>query len=249
MKSTTLQSSLFVAECTSEPEHTLRIQSKEASPSDQNILFAHQAAANQNAEVPNQALAASAEAWIREQSKHEWQGSSMEYLARHSHSFRYAASFLPPPFDTRISDIYAFCRFTDDLVDKSDTQDARVLIDRLNAWSDLAQEAYAGKKTGLPFIDGALSAMGKEGIPYRYASELIQGVGMDLTCHRYTTVAELEVYTYRVAGVVGLWLTEMTGQRHPQVLRYATDLGHAMHSPIFCAMWAKTCAWEEFTCP
>jgi 15-cis-phytoene synthase len=166
--------------------------------------------------------------WLKNLAAKEWKGNSMDYLARHSHSFRYAAHFLPPPYDSRIADIYAFCRFTDDLVDRADSVDGVTLELRLNEWKGLAWLAYNGITTDLPMLDQPLGEMGRLNIPFRYASELIDGVRMDLTLHRYTSWQDLQVYTYRVAGVVGQWLTELVGIHDPKILNYAADLGHAM---------------------
>jgi 15-cis-phytoene synthase len=166
--------------------------------------------------------------WLKNLAAQEWTGNSMGYLARHSHSFRYAARFLPPPYDSRIADIYAFCRFTDDLVDRAEGIAGVTLELRLREWKSLAWLAYNGIATDLPMLDKPLGEMGRLNIPFRYASELIDGVGMDLTLHRYTSLPDLEVYTYRVAGVVGQWLTELVGIRDAKVLTYAADLGHAM---------------------
>lgn len=166
--------------------------------------------------------------WLNDLSQREWRGNSKEYLARHSHSFRYAAQFLPPPMDEAVADIYAFCRFTDDLVDRSEINDAGILDERLAEWKRLAFAAYSGMQTGIPFLDRAMRDMSHQGISFHYADELIEGVRMDLTRHRYATMQELKLYTYRVASVVGLWLTERVGQRDPEVLKHAADLGHAM---------------------
>ena len=51
---------------------------------------------------------------------------------------------------------------------------------------------------------------------------------MDLTHLRYRSLDELRVYSYRVASVVGGWLTELFGVRDPWVLDRAFALGHAM---------------------
>lgn len=166
-------------------------------------------------------------AWLRAQSDTLSTETSMEYLARHSHSFRYAARFLPPPFDTHVADVYAFCRFTDDLVDGS-TLPVPELRARLSDWRRLAQQAHRGVPTGFALLDRPLIDMGRRGIPFDYASELIAGVAMDLEPRRYATLAELDLYSYRVASVVGLWLTRLVGVNDPQVLKRAADLGHAM---------------------
>ena len=64
--------------------------------------------------------------------------------------------------------------------------------------------------------------------PFGYAEELIEGMRMDVRGVEYGTVAELRLYTYRVASVVGLWMTELFGIRDPWLLDRAAALGHAM---------------------
>jgi phytoene synthase len=149
-------------------------------------------------------------------------------LSRHSRSFRFAARFLSGPEARRIAEIYAFCRFTDDLVDKAEGVPAGELEARLDRWLALAEAAYAGTRTGSPLLDGPIGAMGRAGIPFAYARALVDGMRMDLRPRRYATLAELELYTYRVAGVVGQWLTERAGISDPWTLARAADLGHAM---------------------
>jgi len=166
--------------------------------------------------------------WLQELAEREACSNSMEYLAKHSHSFRYAARFLPSPLNTLVADIYAFCRFTDDLVDKADIQDCRELSARLDQWKNLAADAYDGKASGLSLLDNPIMEMSRRNIPFTYADELIEGVRMDLSSVRYATINHLELYTYRVASVVGLWLTELVGINDPKILKFASDLGHAM---------------------
>jgi phytoene synthase len=150
------------------------------------------------------------------------------YLSLHSRSFRFATRFLPPREGRRIAEIYAFCRFTDDLVDKSPDLAPAEIASRLDEWESLARQAHAGATTGLRFLDLPLGRMGREGISFSHAAELIEGMRMDISPRPFATMAELETYTYRVAGVVGQWLTEMAGVRNPWVLACAADLGHAM---------------------
>lgn len=165
--------------------------------------------------------------WLRAHADALETETSMEYLARHSHSFRYAARFLPPPLDTQVADVYAFCRFTDDLVDGSDLP-VPELRARLRDWERLARQAYDGTPSGFTLLDRPLLDMGRRGIPFAYAADLIAGVGMDLEPRRFATLAELDVYSYRVASVVGLWLTRLVGVDDARVLARAVDLGHAM---------------------
>lgn len=166
--------------------------------------------------------------------------SSLDYLARHSHSFRYAARFLPRPYDGLVADVYAFCRFTDDLVDGDTRTPPAELRARLGDWKRLAEQAHAGVPSGIPLLDKPLMEMGRRGIPFAYAAELIAGMEMDLReegegegaggalTRRYDDLAALDLYGYRVASVVGLWLTRLVGVHDEQVLARAAEMGQAM---------------------
>jgi phytoene synthase len=51
---------------------------------------------------------------------------------------------------------------------------------------------------------------------------------MDLSPVEYADAAALRIYSYHVASVVGLWLTERFGIHDPWVLERAAAMGHAM---------------------
>jgi len=178
-------------------------------------------------------------AWLQRMAAGMADETPMEYLARNSHSFRYAARFLPKPYDALVAEVYAFCRFTDDMVDRDTVSGADELHARLADWRRLAQAAYAGVPSGFALLDKPLMEMGRRGIPFDYASDLIDGVAMDLPPEgseregrtgeiRYATLEELDAYSYRVASVVGLWLTRLVGVHETAVLERAAALGHAM---------------------
>lgn len=183
-------------------------------------------------------------AWLSAMTADMADETPMEYLARNSHSFRYAARFLPKPYDTLVAEVYAFCRFTDDMVDRDTVSSAEELHARLADWRRLAHAAYTGVPSGFALLDKPLVEMGRRGIPFDYASDLIDGVAMDLPpvgsmnginaatsttfSRRYATLEELDAYSYRVASVVGLWLTRLVGVHDAAVLERATALGHAM---------------------
>ncbi len=166
--------------------------------------------------------------WLRALAAAEGVVKPVSYLARHSRSFRFASRFLPGPRALEVAEIYAFCRFTDDIVDREDAGDTDVREARLDDWLRLSRLAYAGECTGLPLLDRPLGAMARSGVPFTYVSELVEGMRMDLRHAPYRTLADLDVYTYRVAGVVGQWLTELCGIRNPWALARAADLGEAM---------------------
>src|SRR5699024_2072018 len=146
-------------------------------------------------------------------------------LAENSKSFRFASRFFPGAELSSVAHVYAFCRVTDDLVDRNDVATGERLLDE---WMTLARSAYDRSPTGIQFLDRAMSEMRLRGIRFDYARDLAEGMRMDLRGERYNTLADLHVYTYRVASVVGLWLTELAGVRDEQTLLHAESLGHAM---------------------
>lgn len=149
------------------------------------------------------------------------------YFGHHSKSFRFAAWLFPGPQRRAISGVYAFCRFTDDLVDETEA-DVAVARERVEAWRTLARTAYDGDETGIPLLDVVMGRMAQAGAPFHYVDDLLDGVAMDLEPLNFETLDDLYVYTYRVAGVVGGWITEQFGLHDPDLLSRAYSLGHAM---------------------
>lgn len=149
------------------------------------------------------------------------------YFGHHSKSFRFSAWLFPGERRRAIAGVYAFCRFTDDLVDETEA-DVHVARERVEAWRTLARAAYDGEDTGIPLLDVVMGRMADRGAPFHYIDDLLDGVEMDLEPLNFETLDDLEVYTYRVAGVVGGWITEQFGLHDPDLLSRAHSLGHAM---------------------
>ncbi len=154
----------------------------------------------------------------------EWR----RYFSENSRSFTFASRLFPPGPRDLVTEVYAFCRFTDDLVDERPASDKPLLDDELDAWMALFAAAYEGQKTDVPLADRVAHSMAQRGVPFHYAAELIEGVRMDLEPRPYANMAELRTYTYRVASVVGGWLTELFDRHDPWLLARAFSLGHAM---------------------
>ncbi len=149
------------------------------------------------------------------------------YFARHSRSFSFAARLFAPEERRRVREIYAWCRFTDDLVDEASAPGIE-LHRTLDAWAAICRAAYEREATGIPLADAVMGEMASRGILFDLASELVEGVRMDVEPRVYRTVDELRLYTHRVASVVGAWLTYSFGVRDVWVIERAHALGHAM---------------------
>ena len=149
------------------------------------------------------------------------------YLARHSRSFRFAASLLRGTERDRVARVYAWCRFTDDLVDTSSSGRTSTEA-RLDAWLAASRAAYDGRGSGIELVDRTMGEMAERGIPFTYAADLVAGVRSDLHFTPFLNLDALHLYTRRVAGVVGCWLAELHGVRDPWMIQRAGALGDAM---------------------
>ena len=148
------------------------------------------------------------------------------YLAHHSRSFNFASKLLPPELGRRIARVYAFCRFTDDLADEPARGASK--IELIDEWNRMAEQSYSGTPAGLPLLDRTMLEMREAGVPFDHVSELCNGMRMDIYGTDYATLEELRLYTYRVAGIVGLWIAQLAGVRDKTALANAERMGHAM---------------------
>ena len=140
-------------------------------------------------------------------------------------SFYFSFSFLPRYKREALSTVYAFCRTTDDIVDKG--EDATRKIEQLRTWRLELGRAMEGESEYQ--ILNQLSAIAKRfKIPVVHFYELIKGVEMDLVKDRYETFDELRDYCYHVASSVGLMCLEVFGYRCEKTKEYAINLGIAL---------------------
>ena len=151
----------------------------------------------------------------------------MGYLAHHSRSFRFASRLLPREIGQKIARVYAFCRFTDDLADQSASGGASK-SELIDEWVTIAVLSYSGTPAGLPLLDRTMREMREAGVPFNHVADLCRGMRMDIDGTSYATLGELRLYTYRAAGVVGLWIAQLAGVRDVTALANAERMGHAM---------------------
>jgi len=148
--------------------------------------------------------------------------------AVNSRSFFTASRLLPKEKRRSVRALYAFCRKSDDIVDKppSGRRDPEAVRKALAAWQSrtLKQRADGRDPVALAWSDARL----QYGIPSRYAEQLIQGVARDITDTRYNTFADLTNYCYGVAATVGLMSMHIIGFTGAEAIPYALKLGVAL---------------------
>ncbi len=145
-----------------------------------------------------------------------------EITARSSRTFYLASGLLPPGKRRAMRALYAFCRSTDDIVDRcgADAPDA------LERWKRLALGAFPPPDE-LVAVAWA-QARRRYGIPQAYAERLVRGVAQDLAKARYADFDELVEYCYGVASTVGLMAMHIVGFDGPAAVPYAIRLGVAL---------------------
>ena len=147
-----------------------------------------------------------------------------EKAAKSGSSFYYSFLFLPPVRRRAITALYAFCREVDDVADE--VHDADVARAKLQWWRAEVANLFAGKPLH-PVTQALAPAVAQFGVTQSKLNEIIDGMEMDLTQHRYADFEALKLYCYRVAGVVGQLSAAIFGYRNARTLDYAYHLGLA----------------------
>ena len=129
-------------------------------------------------------------------------------------------------YRARVARVYAWCRYTDNLVDGDVS--AALAERRLDRWLECSRRAYDGGDCGIELVNRVMGEMAEREIPFDYARDLVRAMRSDLHFVPFVDLDSLRVYTYRAAGVVGCWLTELHGVKDPWMLERATALGRAM---------------------
>lgn len=143
--------------------------------------------------------------------------------AANSRSFHLASALLPAGKRRAVRALYAFCRVTDDLVDRADGSGGQAALE---AWRQRLAMAH-------PPVDDLVAlawadARQRFSVPGRFAEQLVDGVARDLRQQRYATFEELAEYSYGVASTVGLMSMHIIGYRGATAIPYAIKLGVAL---------------------
>lgn len=158
------------------------------------------------------------------------------YLAIFAKSFNWAGFFLPKNVYHDCSKLYAFCRVLDDLVDEKTNLELR--IERFNEIKNIFNKTYELDNNDRNVMDESEHSIvvndviilaDKYNIKRIILDDLIEGVSSDLKKKVYLrSVKDLLIYSYRVAGTVGLMMARILNVRDTRSLKGAIDLGIAM---------------------
>ncbi|MDX1592911.1 MAG: presqualene diphosphate synthase HpnD [Gammaproteobacteria bacterium] len=140
-------------------------------------------------------------------------------------SFYYSFRLLPPERRAAITALYAFCREVDDVVDECSEPGLAAI--KLKWWDEEVDRIYDGQPAH-PVGQALQRHAARYSLPRDVLHDVVAGMAMDLTRHRYPDDAALAEYCYHAAGTVGILAAHIFGFEDPATLDYARELGHAL---------------------
>ena len=144
-------------------------------------------------------------------------------IEKHAKSFYWASFFLSKEIFNKCSSLYNFCRTLDDLVDNDNKLDIKK--EKFLKF----KKDFTNKNFNNPIIKEMWSIIKSENISQNVVIDLFDGVETDLEEKVHIkSKKDLLVYSYRVAGSVGLMMSKILKVKNKEAHRGAIDLGIAM---------------------
>ena len=145
------------------------------------------------------------------------------YLSLYAKSFNWAGFFLPKKVYLKCSNLYDFCRTVDNIADNEgeiELKKNKLLLFKNN---------FNNKNYNDPIIKNMWDLVEDYGISKKIIDDLFDGVESDLKNKvEINSKKDLLIYSYRVAGTVGLMMAKILNVKDKNSLKSAIDLGIAM---------------------
>ena len=145
------------------------------------------------------------------------------YLSIYAKSFNWAGFFLPKKTYLECSVLYDFCRTVDNLADENDELHIKK-NNFLNFKNDFIKKKYDDL-----IIKNMWDLVNDYEISINIVHDLFDGIESDLKEKvQLNLQKDLLIYSYRVAGTVGLMMAKILDVKKKNALKSAIDLGIAM---------------------
>ena len=145
------------------------------------------------------------------------------YLSIYAKSFNWAGFFLPKKTYLNCSSLYDFCRTIDNIADNNDVLENKKK-NLLNFRNNFNNRDYSDS-----VIKNMWYLIDEFKISTKIVNDLIDGAESDLKEKvEINSQKELLIYSYRVAGTVGLMMAKILNVKNRDALKSAIDLGIAM---------------------
>ena len=145
------------------------------------------------------------------------------FLSIYAKSFNWAGFFLPKKTYLKCSNLYDFCRTLDNIAD-----DEGIIDVKLRRFLNFKNN-FINKEFQNHIIKNMWALMDEYNISTKIVEDLFDGVESDIQNEvRLNSKKELLIYSYRVAGTVGLMMAKILNVTSSDSLKSAIDLGIAM---------------------
>ena len=149
--------------------------------------------------------------------------SNKSYLSIYAKSFSWAGFFLPRETLKKCSVLYDFCRVADNIADDKDEIEVKE-----KKFAEFEND-FNQKKFDNLIIKNMWGIMEEFNISIKIVQDLLAGIKSDIKEKvEINSKKELLIYSYRVAGTVGLMMAKILNVTKKNSLKSAIDLGIAM---------------------
>ena len=149
--------------------------------------------------------------------------SNKNYLSIYAKSFNWAGFFLPKDTYKKCSVLYDFCRVADNIADEEG--EIKIKEKKFDQFeNDLNQKNFDD-----PIIKNMWNLIDEFNISLKVVQDLLIGIKSDIKDKvELNSKKDLLIYSYRVAGTVGLMMAKILKVNKKSSLKSAIDLGIAM---------------------
>jgi phytoene synthase len=149
--------------------------------------------------------------------------SNNSYLSVYAKSFSWAGFFLPKKTFNKCSALYDFCRVADNLADDEEK------IENKEKKFKQFEKDFNQKNFDNPIIKNMWDLIDEFNISLKIVHDLLIGIKSDIKeSVKLNSKKDLLIYSYRVAGTVGLMMAKILRVSKKSSLKSAIDLGIAM---------------------
>ena len=149
--------------------------------------------------------------------------TNQNYLSLYAKSFNWAGFFLPKQTYQKCSALYDFCRVIDNIADDKGSVELKE-----NKFKNF-ENNFNNKNFDDPIIKNMWDLIYEFNISLKIIHDLFEGIKSDIKEKvKLNSRKELLVYSYKVAGTVGLLMAKILNVSKKSSLKSAIDLGIAM---------------------
>jgi len=149
--------------------------------------------------------------------------TNQSYLSLYAKSFNWAGFFLPKQTYQKCSALYDFCRVMDNIADDKGSVELKE-----NKFKNF-ENNFNNKNFDDPIIKNMWDLINEFNISLKIIHDLFEGIKSDIKEKvKLNSRKELLVYSYKVAGTVGLLMAKILNVSKKSSLKSAIDLGIAM---------------------